>query len=144
MIVTVLSDITGSLSTLPAPTFYHAEQYEQNVNDEASLPLIYLEHPVKATDTILPQGGQEPTYTVNLFFLDKSNLSDDISTRQVIVDAMYAIKREFIIRLNQDSRVKAIKSVSYLEVYNVLDINLDGLLVTLVVTLNDGAPVCLT
>lgn len=142
MIVTILQQITQAVNFTPQPTFAHGEQFEQNTHDDTTLPLVYLEHPLKAKDTILPQGQQEPTYTLNLFFLNRSNLDDTINERQPIVDSMHALKRKFIVKLLNDSRVKSIDSLSHVEVYNVLDLNLDGLWCTLTLTLIDGASVC--
>lgn len=143
MIVTVLSETTAALNVTPAPTFYHGEQFEQNTQDDATLPIVYLEHPLKANDKLLPQGQQEPTYTLNVFFLDRSSLDMTIAQRQVIVDGMHALKRKFIVKLMNDARVKSINSITHVEVYNVLDINLDGLWCTLSLTLYDNASVCL-
>ena len=143
MIVTILQETTSALNFTPSPTFAHGEQFEQNTQDDTTLPLVYLEHPLRAKDAILPQGQQEPTYTLNLFFLNRSNLDDTINERQQIVDSMHALKREFIIRLKNDPRVKSLDSLSHVEVYNVLDLNLDGVWCTLSATLYDGASVCL-
>ena len=146
MIVTVLQDVTALLTPAPAPAFYHAEQFEQNTQDDAVLPLVYLEHPIKGKD-VMPQGMPARTnliaYTVNLFFLDRSELADTIVERQVIIDAMYALKRQFVVRLSNDERVKSVDAVETMEVYNVLDANLDGIWVTLSLTLYDGGGLCL-
>lgn len=147
MIVTIIADTTAAIGGTPAPTFYHAEQFEQNYNDDATLPMIYLEHPIKGADTILPQGNQETTYTLNIFFLDKTGtdgIAETILTKQTTIDAMHALKRKFILRLRNDSRVKEIKGSTHTEIYNLLDLNLDGLWLTLTVVTLDTAAVCLT
>lgn len=147
MIVTILADTTAAISGANAPTFYHAEQFEQNYNDDATLPMVYLEHPIKGADKILPQGNQETTYTLNIFFLDKTGtdgLAETILAKQTTIDAMHELKRQFIIRLRADSRVKEITGSTHVEIYNLLDLNLDGLWLTLTVITTDTAPVCLT
>jgi hypothetical protein len=147
-IVSIIQSCVSAINVTPTlptdPFFAHSEQYEFNLADDTSLPIVYLEHPVKGNDKILPQGNCETTYTINVFILDKSNLEDLITQRQVIIDNMHIIKRQFILRLRQHADVKDINSVSHVEVYNVLDMNLDGLWLTISVTLLDNAPVCLT
>jgi hypothetical protein len=147
MIVTVIQNVTASLTPSPAPTFYHGEQFEMNTHDEVSQKIVFLEHPIRGKDltpNVSPAMAHSIEYTINLFFLDKSNLSDTIIQRQPIIDAMLALKRQFIIRLCNNPNVKDVTAVEHLEVYNVLDLNLDGIWATITLTLYDKESVCLT
>ena len=146
MIVNVIQSVVASL-TPSAPAFYHAEQFEQNLNDDATFPMVYLEHPIKGKDLTpnnSPALAHSIEYTLNIFFLDKTNLDDTILDRQTIIDAMLALKRQFVVRLCNHSAVKTLGVVEHTEVYNVLDLNLDGVWTTLTVTLYDKDAVCLT
>lgn len=148
MIVTVIQNVTAGLTPAPAPTFYHGEQFEMNTYDNTvASTIVYLEHPIRGKDltpNFSPAMAHSIEYTINLFFLKKSKLSDTIIQRQPIIDAMLALKRQFIIRLCNNSNVKDVTAVEHLEVYNVLDLNLDGIWATITLTLYDKETVCLT
>lgn len=146
-IITIIQSCALAVNVPSIPTgpfFAHSEQHEFNLSDDVSLPIIYLEHPIKGVDRYLPQGNAETTYTLNIFLLDKSNLDDLITQRQLIIDKMHKIKRQFILRLRQHVDVISIGSLTHMEVYNLLDLNLDGLWLTLTLTLTDKDAVCLT
>lgn len=143
MIVTVIHNAVNALSTVCS--FFHGEKWEQNLQDEqAVFPLVMLEHPVTSTDEIVGQGNYPTTYDLTIFFSNKSKLSDFQTDRQPNIDAMLALKREFLLRLNQDPAVDKIISSKTTELINVFNLNLDGILLKLSVKLRDIAPVCLS
>jgi len=123
--------------------FSHGEKWEQNLQDENTIfPLIVLDHPITGKDKILPQGNQETTYSLGIFFCNRSSLDYTQAQHQVILDAMYLIKREFVTRCHNSSLFKGISSVKTTELINQWDLNVTGVFMNFDIEVSDHAATC--
>lgn len=143
MIVDVIKEVAMALSQ--NPSFFHGEKWEQNLQDEQTrFPLVMLDHPILAKDRMLNSGNAETTYNLSILFGNKIPYDAIQDQRQPNLDAMYDMKREFIIRLGKHPLVADLINATTLEVFRLKDLSVDGLYLQLGVILVDDKAVCLT
>src|SRR4051812_29945841 len=122
MIVAIIEKLVLALSN--NARFYYGEQWENNViADDAKLPIVFLDAPVRGKDRVLPQGNVETTYDVVLFFFEKSNLDDLQPDRKANLAKAYNAKKEFLIRAQNEPEINEILAGETTELYNVFNRN---------------------
>lgn len=125
-ITTFLDGIIAKLGS-PVPTFEIGVKSWQNViADNAVFPIIFLDEPIKSEDTIKSNRIIEEKYKLILYFFDKSNLDLTALQQNVIAENMRTLRREFLLELSKDEKVKSISGLNTENQFNVLDCNLTG------------------
>ena len=141
-ITTFLDGIIAKLGS-PAPTFEIGVKSWQNViADNAVLPIIFLDEPIKSEDVIKSNRIIEEKYKLILYFFDKSQLDLTALQQNVIAENMRTLRREFLLELSKDEKVKLISSLSTENVFNALDANVTGCRLFLDLTLYPDEKVC--
>lgn len=132
-----------ALLSIPAPGFATSETWEQNLNDSATLPLVFLERPLIEKGHLLPQGNPEGTFPLSIYFIgNRSDLEAKQSDIEATLSAMRALKRKFLILLHRDTRVKEVRDYNTVEVANFLDLNAPAIWLKVDILIDDGFPVC--
>ena len=84
----------------------------------------------------------EEKYKLILYFFDKSQLDLTALQQNVIAENMRTLRREFLLELSKDEKVKLISSLSTENVFNALDANVTGCRLFLDLTLYPDEKVC--
>lgn len=118
--------------------FSYARQDFQNLYDEMTTDKIHLFVDPITQDTSFSDAGTETnTYSGKFMLLVSSDIDEDYeqkytnNIKPLMVDAVQAIKNELIcgeVTINKFTQV---------EVINLFDFNLDGILITYSITLNE-------
>lgn len=150
-IITIIESIVDDIPS--KPNFIHGQKGWQNVeSDESAFPAIYLEEPLTSDDTFHQGGLVEESYPLQMMFLDKTELDQTPEQLRPIVDAMRALRRQFIIRLKTKKntngenivRPELVTNIRTIDVYNVFDVNISGVIVTFNVTPLNSDSVCVS
>lgn len=126
-------------------SFLHSEKDWQNLNgDEAILPAVYLDMPIKYRTKTSVTGYKEKTYVLMLLFLFKSELDDEPSQQeQTFLKAENAQQQFEIILDNDADNISTWTSGECMQVLNLFDCNMSGVLMPLEITLRNNDSVCL-
>lgn len=126
-------------------SFLHSEKDWQNLNgDEAILPAVYLDMPIKYRTKTNVTGYKEKTYVLMLLFLFKSELDDEPSQQeQTFLKAENAQQQFEIILDNDADNISTWTSGECMQVLNLFDCNMSGVLMPLEITLRNNDSVCL-
>jgi hypothetical protein len=126
-------------------SFLHSEKDWQNLNgDEAILPAVYLDMPIKYRTKTSVTGYKEKTYILMLLFLFKSELDDEPSQQeQTFLKAENAQQQFEIILDNDADNISTWTSGECMQVLNLFDCNMSGVLMPLEITLRNNDSVCL-
>ena len=126
-------------------SFLHSEKDWQNLNgDEAILPAVYLDMPIKYRTKTSVTGYKEKTYVLMLLFLFKSELDDEPSQQeQTFLKAENAQQQFEIILDNDADNISSWTSGECMQVLNLFDCNMSGVLMPLEITLRNNDSVCL-
>jgi hypothetical protein len=145
-IVTTIESIVGALPITAGgstyPTFVHGEKSWQNLQaDEIQNVVVFLDEPITSND-VLTQGGYiEEEYPLSMLFVNKTELDFTPDQHRVIIDAMRELSKRFILRLQANSNVRSVKNSIRVDVTNIFDVNLSGVILKIVVVPynSDGA-----
>lgn len=126
-------------------SFLHSEKDWQNLNaDEEILPAVYLDMPIKYRTKTSVTGYKEKTYILMLLFLFKSELDDEPSQQeQTFLKAENAQQQFEIILDNDADNISTWTSGECMQVLNLFDCNMSGVLMPLEITLRNNDSVCL-
>lgn len=126
-------------------SFLHSEKDWQNLNaDEEILPAVYLDMPIKYRTKTSVTGYKEKTYVLMLLFLFKSELDDEPSQQeQTFLKAENAQQQFEIILDNDADNISTWTSGECMQVLNLFDCNMSGVLMPLEITLRNNDSVCL-
>lgn len=126
-------------------SFLHSEKDWQNLNaDEEILPAVYLDMPIKYRTKTSVTGYKEKTYVLMLLFLFKSELDDEPSQQeQTFLKAENAQQQFEIILDNDADNISSWTSGECMQVLNLFDCNMSGVLMPLEITLRNNDSVCL-
>lgn len=126
-------------------SFLHSEKDWQNLNgDEAILPAVYLDMPIKYRTKTSVTGYKEKTYVLMLLFLFKSELDDEPNQQeQTFLKAENAQQQFEIILDNDADNISTWTSGECMQVLNLFDCNMSGVLMPLEITLRNNDSVCL-
>lgn len=141
-VATVIMEIVGLLPGGPF-TFLHADKPEQNLDDDATFPICYMDFYVVTDDKLHQSGAITEEYAVTLFWGMKSEL--DWKSNQHDTDCcvpMMATSRKFITLCQKDSRIREVKSSKRRKVKNFFDVNTSGVLQEIRLTFVDGNSIC--
>lgn len=152
-IVTVLSEIVGSIGASPALVLTHGTRFEQNKDgDNAAFPKVYLDEPLRSRETISSAGNSTVVYPVAMFFADKAILDATPAQQRVTILQMRAYAKEFIVRLQsvQDANGKKYFNVSTGTTYTLTDVvnlpydvGLTGVLLEIDLPIVNGGAICI-
>jgi hypothetical protein len=145
-IVTTIESIVGALpieaNGSTYPTFVHGEKSWQNlVADEIQDVIVFLDEPITCNDQLKQGGYIEEEYPLSMLFVNKTELDYTPAQHRVIIDAMMTLSKRFLLRLQANSNIRSVKNSVRIEVTNIFDVNLSGVILkVLVVPFNeDGA-----
>lgn len=126
-------------------SFLHSEKDWQNLNgDEAILPAVYLDMPIKYRTKTSVTGYKEKTYVLMLLFLFKSELDDGPSQQEQTFLKAENAQQQFEIILDSDAdNISTWTSGECMQVLNLFDCNMSGVLMPLEITLRNNDSVCL-
>lgn len=134
-IITIIESVVNDIPS--KPNFIHGQKGWQNVeSDESAFPAVYLDEPITSDDTFHQGGLVEETYPLQMMFLDKTELRQTPEQLRPTVDAMRELRRQFVLRLkakknaNGEHIFKEITNVRTIDVYNVFDVNISGVIIT--------------
>ncbi len=127
--------------------YYSSEKWEHNLlDDPANFPLLFMLRPITESGKIHPQGNPESTYAFLFFFFSGTvELNAPQSDKDPLLSAAIEMKRQFIIRLNNDGRIKKLGDYSCDEILEDpdFDVNPCGVVLKISVTVDDSNAVCL-
>ena len=130
--MTIKQLIGGKVALLTANgetyTFLHSETEFQNmISDDAILPCVYLDMPMKYKPVFVQGGHYQMTYICNILVLFKSELGDNDSQQETIfVKAQNVVKQLLISLENDDDNVRDLVIGEVLQVQNLFDTNMSG------------------
>lgn len=128
--------------------YYSSEKWEHNLLDDPNnFPLMFMLRPLTESGKIHSQGNPESTYACLFFFFSGAvELNAPQSVKDPLLSDAIEMKRQFVIRLNNDSRIKKLSDYTCDEILEDpdFDINPCGVVLKLSVTIDDAASVCLT
>lgn len=133
MIVALIKSIVEALPLTDSPeaypTFVHGEKEFQNfIADEIEGTLVFLDAPITSNDRPTKGGYIEESYPISMLFLAKSELDYTPEQHQVIIQQMRALRRRFINRLQANANVREVNGISTIDVVNIFDVNLSGVI----------------
>lgn len=125
-------------------TFLHSEKNWQNLEaDEATLPAVYLDMPIKYKPVILTGGVFSRAYVCVVLFLYKSELDNDPDEQYINYAKAEAAQREFQLLCENDIDIKSIVVGDCYQILNLFDCNLDGVVMPFTLTPRNSDGVCL-
>lgn len=146
-IITIIESVVNDLDS--KPSFFYGQKGWVNLKaDKPEFPAVMLIEPITSSDTFHQGGMVDSDYDVYMLFLDDSPLDDTPEQKRVVVDAMRALRREFILKLKlvkDSSRTHVFKSITNVrttDTYNELDRNASGVGVSFTATPLNGDSVC--
>lgn len=150
-IVDVMEETTEACSleidnTL-SPDFFTSESWEENIQDDKQTDLhparVFLLRPIIERGKVLPQGNPLSNYPVILFFHEQSKADALQADLEPVYKRMRILVRQFLVRLQNDPRIRKIISYTALEEAYRTDRCNAGITLNLVVEIADNNPVCL-
>jgi hypothetical protein len=141
----IVSLIRGIIEELPVeedgsvyPIFLHGEKEIQNaISDEIDLEAkeaaVYLDEPIRSNDNITKGGYIEETYPIEMLFVKKSQLDWTPEQHQVVILEMRDLRRRFLNRLASNSNVRSVSGVTTIDIKNIFNVNLSGVILRLTV-----------
>ncbi len=145
-IVTTIETIVNALPLVAEgntyATFLHGEKSFQNLKaDEIQNTIVFLDEPITSEDQLKKSGYIEEEYPLSMFFANKSELEFTPAQHRVIIDAMRVLSKRFLLRLQANSNIRDVKKVTRVDIVNVFDVNLSGVILrcTVVPFNSDGA-----
>jgi hypothetical protein len=135
-------------------SFGHTQQSVQNINaDQISLPVVFLNMPVKYKPVITNTGFIKYTFQCEVWFLYKSNIDDGgglnesgetIAEQQQIeiFNKALAAQRQFLNLLQKSTDVKDYSAGDAIQVQHVFDADLSGVYSTVTIEPLDYSGVC--
>jgi hypothetical protein len=152
-IVTVLSEVVGSIGVSPALTLTHGTRFEQNKDgDSATFPKVYLDEPLRSRETIASMGNSTVVYPVVLFFADKAILDATPAQQRVTILEMRTYAKEFVVRLQTAEDANGRKyfdlttgtSYTLTDVVNLnYDVGLTGVLLEIELPIVNRGAICI-
>lgn len=126
-------------------SFLHSEKDWQNLNaDEEILPAVYLDMPIKYRTKTSLTGYKEKTYILMILFLYKSELDDSPEQQEQTFVKAENSQQQFEMLLDDDSdNVVSYVAGECIQVLNLFDCNMSGVLMPLEITLRNTDSVCL-
>ena len=126
-------------------SFLHSEKDWQNLNaDEEILPAVYLDMPIKYRTITSLTGYKEKTYILMILFLYKSELDDSPDMQEQTFLKAENSQQQFEMLLDDDSNnVVSYVAGECMQVLNLFDCNMSGVLMPLEITLRNTDSVCL-
>jgi hypothetical protein len=140
--IQILTDIIAAMTG--SPTFiYGTEGWNNFKADSAAVfPVIFLNEPLMSNDKLAKSGYMEEVYPLKMMFLDKAQIDWTPAQHHTIIDAMRLLRREFINRLQDDDNIREIDNIQTTDVFNVLDMNLSGVLLEIEISLYNSLSNC--
>lgn len=126
-------------------SFLHSEKDWQNLNaDEEILPAVYLDMPIKYRTKTSLTGYKEKTYILMILFLYKSELDDSPEQQEQTFVKAENSQQQFEMLLDDDSdNIVSYVAGECIQVLNLFDCNMSGVLMPLEITLRNTDSVCL-
>jgi len=126
-------------------SFLHSEKDWQNLNgDQAILPAVYMDMPIKYRTKTSVTGYKEKTYILMLLFIFKSELDDSPDQQETTFLKAENAQQQFEIILDNDSdNISTWTSGECIQVLNLFDCNMSGIMMPLEITLRNNDSVCL-
>jgi hypothetical protein len=137
-IVAIIEDIVNALpieaNGSTYPTFIHGEKSWQNLAaDEVENVIVFLDEPITSND-LLTQGGYiEEEFPLSMLFVNKTEMEYTPAQHRVIIDSMRELSKRFLLRLQANSGVRFVKTSIRIDVVNIFDVNLSGVILKVVV-----------
>ncbi|WP_129714658.1 hypothetical protein [Pedobacter sp. SYP-B3415] len=140
-----ISDIVKELSAAAGLTFYHGPKDYQNIQDQSSatiLPVCYLSMPIRSRRTRTRAGFGTPSYYIEVLFADASQLQWETDEHLQVIKNMETVADRFLNSLLNHPAVKDVSEHEFIEVINLFDMNLSGIIANITVQINDIRPNC--
>jgi hypothetical protein len=139
MIVALIKEIAEGLPVSESPnvypTFIHGEKEILNsLADEVTNVIVALDEPIIYNLIASTGGYKEKEYPIIMTFLAKTDFDpDQPANHRPCIEQMTALSDRFLNRLESNSSVRSIKSISGTEVKNILDANFSGVILRMTV-----------
>lgn len=154
-ISTLLKSISETLSM--ANVFVYGKKGFQNLISDEALSLnetnclVFLSEPITSDDNFTQGGAVDVNYKINMIFAQKSNLDWTFEQHEVCVLAMRNLSREFGLRIlaatnaeDNSKMFKAITNANRMNVHNMFDVNLTGVLFSFNIQPFDDSSICIS
>ena len=141
----LIADIVAVMdSNSKTYTFLHAESDFQNlISDEQILPCVFLDMPMKFKPVVTSTGAFQRTYICTALFLFKSQLDDSASQKESVYLLAENAQREFQLLLdNKTDYVKGLVVGECMQVQNLFDTNMSGIMMPFSLQLINEDSVC--
>lgn len=139
MIVGIIRDIVEALpvneSPLIYPAFMHGERDIQNaIADEVeSEVMVFLDEPITSNDIIKQGGYIEEQYPITMLFAKRSELDYTPEQHQELIIEMRYLSKRFLNRITSNQGIRSVSSVSRVDIKNIFDVNLTGVVLRITV-----------
>lgn len=147
----IIGDIVTGLQSSDSPPvtlrFYFGDKAYQNVKaDEEVFPAVYLDNPVKMTFEVQQSGYIKQLYTMDLFFIDKTDYDASEEEIEAVLIQMRQFVKKFLISAETNVLIRLTDDFPYraegYEFQNIFDVNVSGLALNLTVELLDDESFC--
>ena len=124
-------------------TFLHADKPEQNLGDDVTGDIAYLDFPIESADTLHKTGAITAEYEIKILFARKSELEWTTDQHETdCIEPMRTAARKFITALQNDNEIKSVISSRRLDVKNIFDANMSGCIATIKLIVMDANAIC--
>lgn len=120
-------------------SFAHSEQEWQNIHaDNAALPVVYLDMPIKFRPVILKSGAIENEYICVITILYKDRIGSSPEDKYEILKKAHIAQRQLQLILNNNKDdIKQLTVGECYELLNLLDADLSGVAMPLQIKIRD-------
>lgn len=143
-----IADIVSSLqieggNPPVVPTFIHGSDAWLNLKaDEIQNDIVFLDEPIISIDAYRQSGLLEESYNLSMMFLTKSEFDFTPEQQKPLIARMRRLRLAFLNKLSKTSLRNTSFNVRTIDVVNVLNVNLTGVIVMLTITPIDPQPQC--
>jgi hypothetical protein len=95
--------------------------------------VVFLDEPITSNDQLTQGGYIEEEYPLSMLFVNKTELDYTPEQHRVIIDAMRVLSKRFILRLQANANIRFVKTSIRIDVTNIFDVNLSGVILKIVV-----------
>lgn len=125
------------------PEFLYGDEFEQNLQSEnAHYPIIVLDTPVEYDFELFQSGTIQDNAKINILFADLAAMDATPQDHDLIIAEQKIHLKNFISALQNSDLIREVLSASGKEVTNLFDVNVSGMMLSVVIKLFDDNIIC--
>ncbi|RKD19005.1 hypothetical protein BCY91_14100 [Pelobium manganitolerans] len=141
-----ISKIVKEIAEGNDQSFYHGPKSFQNLRDKKKgvvFPVCYLSMPVRGRGVKSKQGFSGAEKTIEILFAERSDFSADTEEGHIdIIERMDDAAHKFVNQLLHHAEINDVLEYDTVDVINMFDANLSGVILTATVKTKDLRPNC--